>query len=84
MAEILKVAGSYGIQDEIATLYAIQGDREQAIAWLTRAIAGGAPLYAWYSSDFFKSVRGDPRYQAVLKQLSDAYAPLKKQIPVLR
>jgi TolB-like protein/Flp pilus assembly protein TadD len=84
MKEMLKADGGYGIQDEIATLYAIQGDREQAIAWLTRAVTAGAPVYAWYNSDFFKSVQGDPRYQAVLKKLSDEYAPLKKRIPTLR
>jgi TolB-like protein/Flp pilus assembly protein TadD len=83
MAAILKANSSYGLWDEVATLYAIQGDREQAIAMLTRAVDAGAPLYAWYASDFFKSVRGDPRYQAVLKKLSDEYEPLKSKIPRL-
>jgi TolB-like protein/Flp pilus assembly protein TadD len=83
MAEIMKASSSYGIWDEMATLYAIQGDREQAITLLTRAVDAGAPLYAWYASDFFKSARGDPRYQAVLKKLADEYAPLKSKIPRL-
>jgi Flp pilus assembly protein TadD len=83
MAEILKANSSYGTWDEIATLYAIQGDREQAVTMLARAVDAGAPLYAWYSSDFFKAVRGDARYQAVLKKLGDEYAPLKSKIPRL-
>lgn len=77
--EIIAKRPTYGIADEIATLYAIQGEREQAIEWLTKAVEMGAPNYAWYSSEFFTSVRGDPRYEAILKQLEEEYRPLRPE-----
>jgi tetratricopeptide (TPR) repeat protein len=73
----------FGIEDEIATFYAIQGDKDQAIDWLTRAVAAGAPNLAWYRSNFFASCKGDPRYEAIVKLLSDEYDALKKDIPSL-
>lgn len=73
MREILARRSTFGIADEIATFYAIQGDREQAIDWLTRAIRDGAPNYAWYRSDFFAVLRGDPRYEALLGRLRSEY-----------
>ena len=73
MAQILKRRSTFGIADEIATFYAIQGDREQAIQWLTRAIDDGAPNYAWYKSDFFAILRGDLRYDALMSRLGKDY-----------
>jgi tetratricopeptide (TPR) repeat protein len=72
---------TYGIADEIATLYAVQGERELALQWLAKAIELGAPNYAWYSSDFFKALRGDARYDALLKKLADEYRPLLLEAP---
>jgi adenylate cyclase len=77
--QIIAKRPTFGIADEIATLYAIQGDREEAIEWLTKAVRLGAPNYAWYNSDFFKVLRGDPRYEAILKELSEEYRPLRSQ-----
>lgn len=82
IADILKKnSHDYGILDEIATFYAILGDRDQAVAYLQRAVGNGAPNLAWYRSDFFKALRGDARYDAVIKQLADEYASLKSAIP---
>jgi len=71
---------TFGIEAEIATFYALQGDREQAIAWLTKGVQDGAANYAWYNSDFFKILRGDPRYEKILAQLRDEYRQLRKEI----
>lgn len=79
MREITSRRTEFGIMDEIATLYAIQGDGAQAIDWLTKAVAAGAANYAWYSSDFFKVLRGDPRYEAILTQLKAEYASVQQQ-----
>jgi TolB-like protein/Flp pilus assembly protein TadD len=68
---------AFGIIDELATLYAIQGDKEQAIAMLTKAVSMGAPNYAWYSSDFFMVLRGDAQYDAILTTLSDEYKAVR-------
>ncbi len=73
MQQIIARKSEYGIEDEIATFYAIQGDKEQAITWLTRAINEGAPNYAWYRSDFFAILHGDPRYQALMARLLADY-----------
>ncbi|MBK5265459.1 MAG: TIR domain-containing protein, partial [Alphaproteobacteria bacterium] len=73
MRQILARRSTFGIADEIATFYAIQGDKEQAIQWLTRAIDNGAPNYAWYKSDFFTILRGDPRYETLLARLVQEY-----------
>jgi tetratricopeptide (TPR) repeat protein len=83
--EQMKIIGkreTFGIADEIATLYAVQGDGEDAIDWLTKAVHAGAPNYAWYRSDFFKVLRGDPRYDAILKELSDEYAAARAASPL--
>lgn len=77
--QIIAKRETFGIMDEIATFYAIQGDREQAIEWLARAVKLGAPNYAWYRSDFFKLLRGDPRYEAILRQLEEEYRPLRPE-----
>lgn len=81
--DIIAKRPTYGIADEIATLYAIRGEREKAIEWLAKAVQAGAPNYAWYRSDFFKSVRGDPRYEAILRQLTDEYKSVRpEQMPL--
>ncbi|HKN01839.1 MAG TPA: adenylate/guanylate cyclase domain-containing protein [Candidatus Binataceae bacterium] len=78
--QIIEKRNTFGIADEIATFYAIQGDRDQALEWLDKAVKMGAPNYAWYSSDFFKVCRGDSRYDAILKTLSDEYQPLQPEL----
>jgi tetratricopeptide (TPR) repeat protein len=78
MQQIVEQRQTFGILDELATLYAIQGDKEQAIALLDKAVESGAPNYAWYSSDFFKSLRGDPRYEAILATLTKEYAAVQR------
>jgi tetratricopeptide (TPR) repeat protein len=74
----------YGIQDGLATFYAIQGERERAISLLTSAVKAGAPNYAWYRSDWFKALRGDPRYEAIIETFREEYGELKHEIPKLR
>ena len=78
--QIIEKRNTFGIADEIATFYAIQGDRDQALEWLDKAVKMGAPNYAWYRSDLFKVCKGDPRYEAILKTLSDEYRPLQPEL----
>jgi tetratricopeptide (TPR) repeat protein len=70
----------WGIAQENAALYAVLGDREDALQWLQRAVEMGAPSYIWYRSEHFRSLRGDPRYEGSLKQLSDEYAQLRPEL----
>jgi TolB-like protein len=78
MQHIAEQRQTFGILDELATFYAIQGDKEQAITLLTKAVSMGAPNYAWYKSDFFKLLRGDPRYEAILSTLANEYAAVRR------
>jgi TolB-like protein len=74
-------AQKYGLQDELATLHAILGDKAEALSWLSQAITHGAPNYAWYASDFFAALKGDPQYQALLAPLAAEYADVRRQLP---
>jgi TolB-like protein/Flp pilus assembly protein TadD len=78
MKYIAEQRQTFGILDELATLYAIQGDKEQAVALLSKAVSMGAPNYAWYHSDFFKALRGDARYEAILSTLVKEYAAVRR------
>ena len=78
MQHIAEQRQTFGILDELATFYAIQGDKDQAIALLSKAVSMGAPNYAWYNSDFFKVLRGDPRYEAILSTLANEYAAVRR------
>lgn len=78
MQHIAEQRQTFGILDELATFYAIQSDKEQAIELLSKAVSMGAPNYAWYNSDFFKVLRGDPRYDAILSTLANEYATVRR------
>ena len=78
MQHIAEQRQTFGILDELATFYAIQGDKEQAITLLSKAVSMGAPNYAWYNSDFFKVLRGDPRYEAILSTLASEYTAARR------
>jgi adenylate cyclase len=67
----------WGIAQYLAALSALQGDREQALNWMEKAIKLGAPNYAWFSSTDFGMLSGDRRYEAALKVLADEYAPVR-------
>ena len=61
---------------QIAVVYAWRGDRDRALEWLDRAVAqrGGRGVsrlrIRWIKSDpLLASVRGDPRYEAVLQRM---------------
>ena len=73
MQGILTERPSFGIRDEVATLYAVQGDVARAVPMLQQAVREGAPNYAWYKSDFFRSARRDRRYQALMESMAQEY-----------
>ena len=54
----------------IATAYAWSGDRDQAFAWLDRAVAQHEIGLVLLKSDpLLRDLRGDPRYRALLRKL---------------
>jgi tetratricopeptide (TPR) repeat protein len=60
-----------------AGMYALLGEKQQALNWLRRAVVLGDVNYPWYSKDKnYDSLRGDPQFQAIMsevKKRSDAY-----------
>ena len=56
---------------QIAFIHAIQGDREQAFAWLDRAIALRDPgLKGMQNRPEFDGFKGDPRFERVLRLMN--------------
>jgi serine/threonine protein kinase/Tfp pilus assembly protein PilF len=59
-----------GMLYNTACFYAVQGETDEAINCLEKAIQYGFGLRGWLENDpDFSSVRGDPRFQAILKRL---------------
>ena len=56
---------------EIAMVYAFRGQADQAFEWLERArVAHVRELNDVKGSPFLRSIRGDPRYAALLKKMN--------------
>jgi TolB-like protein/tetratricopeptide (TPR) repeat protein len=56
---------------QIAEVYAWRGEKEQAFEWLERAYAEGDMSLTWLKIDTdFRSLRGDPRYSALLRKMN--------------
>jgi len=58
-------------------MYALLGEKPQALDWLRRAVALGDVNYAWYSKDKnYDNLRRDPEFQNVMakvRERSEAY-----------
>jgi len=52
-----------------ALLYAGLGDKEAALRWLERGAESGASLLYLGIDPAFRSLRGEPRFKAVLKKI---------------
>ena len=56
---------------QLAKIYAGAGDREQALAWLTKAADDLFPfLYEVKAEAHFDGLRGDPRYAALMRRIN--------------
>jgi serine/threonine protein kinase/Flp pilus assembly protein TadD len=60
-------AGDATVLYNVACIYATSGETEEAIALLERSVAAGFGHWSWIENDSdFESLRGHPRYQALL------------------
>jgi serine/threonine protein kinase/tetratricopeptide (TPR) repeat protein len=51
-------------------IHALLGEKEQALAWLRRAVEVGNHNYPWFQRDKnYDSLRGDPGYQRILAEV---------------
>jgi len=60
----------------LASAYALEGEREEALKWLRRAIELGNENKPWFQRDKnWDSLRGDPEYQRIVGALAEPPEP---------
>jgi hypothetical protein len=60
-----------------ACIYALSGQKTQAMAAISQAVAAGFMDYSKYSSDTdFDSLRGDPEFKSLLAEIKAKYGPV--------
>jgi serine/threonine protein kinase/Flp pilus assembly protein TadD len=61
-------------------IYALLGDREQALDWLKRTAALGDVNYPWFERDKnYDSLRSDPEYQSIMAGVRQRWETYKKE-----
>ncbi len=64
----------------IASLYALEGDRDEALTWLERAVELGNENFPWFERDpNWDRMRGDEAYQALMTRLREQHEVPVKQ-----
>src|SRR5947209_11767816 len=63
-------AADHDISYWLASVYALEGERDLAFEWLERAIALGNENKQWFESDTnWESLRDDPRFQELMRKI---------------
>ncbi|MBZ5650709.1 MAG: protein kinase [Acidobacteriia bacterium] len=66
----------------IGGIYALLGERQQALAWLRRAVQVGNHNYPWFQRDKnWDRLRNDPDYQRIMEEVRHSWEGYQ-QIPV--
>ena len=61
-------------------IYALLGDRQQALDWLKRAVALGDVNYPWFERDKnYDNLRSDPEYQSIMAGVRQRWEAYKKE-----
>jgi eukaryotic-like serine/threonine-protein kinase len=61
-------------------LYALLGDRKQALDWFKRAVTLGDVNYPWFERDKnYDSLRSDPEYQSIMAGVRQRWEAYKKE-----
>jgi eukaryotic-like serine/threonine-protein kinase len=64
----------------LASAYALEGERDEALKWLRRAVELGNENKPWFLSDKnWESLRTDPGYQTIVNSLPDPPAAPKEE-----
>jgi serine/threonine-protein kinase len=67
---------------QMASLYALLGERDQAFGWLRRAIKLGYNNYLWYEHDKnLDKLRLDPEFQRLLAEVRTHWEHYKQMFP---
>jgi hypothetical protein len=71
-------------QYDIACIYALIGEKERAVDWLSDAARNGFASYSFFELDpFLKSIRGEERYLSLVQKLKaecDGYRRLYREL----
>ena len=71
-------------QYDIACIYALIGEKEQAVDWLSDAARNGFASYSFFELDpFLNSIRGEGRYRGLIQKLKaecDGYRRLYREL----
>jgi tetratricopeptide (TPR) repeat protein len=61
-------------------IYALLGDRQQALEWLKRTVDLGDVNYPWFERDKnYDSLRSDPEYQSIMAGVRQRWEAYKKE-----
>jgi len=61
-------------------VYALLGDRPQALDWLKRTVELGDVNYPWFERDKnYDSLRSDPEYQSIMAGARQRWEAYKKE-----
>jgi eukaryotic-like serine/threonine-protein kinase len=64
----------------IGGIYALLGDRQNALAWLKRTVALGDVNYPWFERDKnYDSLRSDPEYQSIMAGVRQRWQAYKNE-----
>ncbi len=64
----------------IGGIYALLGDRENALAWLKRTVELGDVNYPWFEHDKnYDSLRADPEYQSIMAGVRQRWQAYKNE-----
>ena len=65
----------------IGGVYAMLGEKKQALAWLRRAVALGNHNYPWFQRDKnYNNLRNDPEYQKIMEEVRDHLDQYRKAV----
>jgi non-specific serine/threonine protein kinase len=71
-------AHTHHTYDQIASVYAVLGDTERALAWLEKSVDTGNPCWPFFKANpYFENLRGEPRFQRLIGDLEREYTALK-------
>jgi serine/threonine-protein kinase len=67
----------------IGGVYAMLGDRAQALTWLRRAVTLGNHNYPWFQRDKnYNNLRNDPEYQKIMEEVRDHLEQYRKAVSI--
>ncbi len=71
----------WGLEWDLATIYAARGESEKAMDWFERAYEGGFRFSRWPPVDpAFDEFRDHPRYQAVMAKMESEIAAMRARV----